>query len=74
MAQSLNLSVALLANRTGLSIGYVLLNMDGTTQQAFTTTNVVETTVPGTYVVTVPVSVADAGARIGWGVSGTYYV
>jgi hypothetical protein len=75
MAQSVNLNVALGASKTGLAIGYRLLNLDGTTQAAFTTTNVVEqSSTPGTYFVTVPVSVADAGARIVWGISGTDYV
>lgn len=73
MAQLLNLGAALGASKTGLTIGYILQDMDGTTQAAFTTTNVVETSVAGSYVVTVPVSVADAGARIGWGISGTIY-
>lgn len=72
MAQLLNLGAALGASKTGLAIGYILHNMDGSTQAAFTTTNVVETSKPGTYVVSVPVSVADAGARIGWGIGGVY--
>lgn len=74
MAQSLNLAVALGPSKTGLAVGYRLLNLNGTTQAAFTTTNVVEASTPGTFVVTVPVSVADAGARIVWGISGTDYL
>ena len=74
MTRSLALGVALGPSRTGLAIGYRLLNLNGTTQAAFTTTNVVESGgVPGVYLVTAPVSVADAGARVIWGVSGTDY-
>lgn len=73
MPQTLNLSAALGASKTGQAVGFRLLNLDGTTQAAFTTTNVVEASVAGTYVVTVPVTVADAGARVVWGISGTDY-
>ena len=73
MTQSVNLGVALGASHTAESIGYRLLNMDGTSYATFTTTNVAETTTDGTYVVTVAVTVPDVGARIVWGVSGTDY-
>lgn len=74
MTQNINLSAALGASKTGLSIGYRVLNMNGTTQIAFTTSNVVESNVDGTYIVTVPVAISDDGGRVIFGVSGTDYL
>ena len=73
MAQSLNLGVALGSAKTGLTIGYRIDNLDGSNSTSFTTTNVVESTIPGTYYVSVPVSVPDAGGVIVWGESGSDY-
>ena len=73
MAQSLNLGVALGSAKTGLTIGYRIDNLDGSNSTAFTTTNVVESTITGTYYVSVPVGVPDAGGVIVWGESGTDY-
>ena len=71
MTQSINVGAALGAANTGLTIGYRILNLDGTTYTAFTTTNVVETGTAGTYLSTVAVNAPDAGGRIVWGPSGT---
>jgi len=74
MAQTVALGASLGASKTGLLIGYRLLNLDETLQAAFTLTNVVErTNVPGDYFVTVPVNISDDGAIVIWGISGTDY-
>jgi hypothetical protein len=59
------------AGKTGLAIGYRLIASDGTVAQAFTVVGVAETSVPGNYVVTGGVSLADAfRGRIEWGTAG----
>lgn len=71
MAQTVAAVVNLGGAYTGLTIGYRVLNVDGTTYTAFTTTNVVETSVLGTYRVTGGVVVDDSGGYIVFGESGT---
>jgi hypothetical protein len=62
------------AGKSGLAIGYRLVDLAGVVVTSFTTTNVVETGVPGTYTVTGGISVPDGFVgRIVWGVSGTDY-
>lgn len=73
MAQNINIGVALGASKTGLTIGYRIELLDGTVDTTFTTANVVETTIPGTYISTVSVSVPNDGGLIIWGESGTDY-
>jgi hypothetical protein len=64
------------AGKTGLAgtLGYRLLNADGSVAGAFTTTNVAETSVAGNYVVTGGIALpANFSGRIEWGTSGTKY-
>lgn len=58
---------------TGLTIGYRVLNLDGSTYSAFSTTGVAETGIAGTYAKSGGAVFPDAGGRIVWGVSGTDY-
>lgn len=58
---------------TGLAIGYRVLNLDGTTYSAFSTSGVAETGIAGTYAKSGGAVFPDAGGRIVWGVSGTDY-
>lgn len=58
---------------TGLAIGYRVLNLDGTTYSAFSTSGVSETGIAGTYAKSGGAVFPDAGGRIVWGVSGTDY-
>jgi hypothetical protein len=58
---------------TGLAIRYKVLTITRTVYSAFTTSGVVETTIPGTYSVTGGVIAPDDGAYIVVGVSGTDY-
>jgi hypothetical protein len=58
---------------TGLAIGYRVLNLDGTTYSAFSTTGVAETGIAGTYAKSGGAVFPDDGGRIVWGVSGTDY-
>lgn len=72
MAYIVSVGAVLGSGQTGQAIGYKLVNISGTTVAAFTTTNVVETTVPGNYTVTGGISVPDGfQGRIVWGTSGT---
>lgn len=59
---------------TGLTIGYRVLNLDGSAYSAFSTTGVAETGIAGTYAKSGGAVFPDAGGRIVWGVSGTDYV
>src|SRR6185295_10245524 len=62
------------ASKTGLAIGYRLVNLDGTENAAFTTTNVSETSVLGNYTVTGGISLPAAFiGRIEWGTSGSKF-
>lgn len=74
MSQQVNLGVALGAARTGLPIGYRVNYMNGAGFAAFTSGGVAETTVPGTYVVTTPVTVPDDGAIVTWGTPGNDFL
>lgn len=58
---------------TGLSIGYRVLNLDRSTYSAFTTDDVAETDVDGTYTVSGGALVPSAGGYIVWGIDGTDY-
>ena len=73
MTQTVPATAQLGPGKTGLAIGYRVLNLDGTTYAAFSTTGVAETSVAGTYRKTGGVVCPDAGAYIVWGVSGTDY-
>ena len=73
MTQTVPATAQLGPGKTGLAIGYRVLNLDGTTYAAFATTGVAETSVAGTYRKTGGVVCPDAGAYIVWGVSGTDY-
>jgi hypothetical protein len=73
MAQTIPALAALGASKTGLTIGYRILNLNRTTATAFTTTNVAESAVDGTYYVSGGISAPDAGGYIVWGESGTDY-
>jgi hypothetical protein len=54
------------------TLGYRLLNVDGTESQAFTTLNVAETSVPGNYTITTGVVINDLfNGRIEWGTAST---
>ena len=67
-----NLSFDLGVSQTGKAIGYRVLQLNGTTYAAFTTTNVIESTVTlGKYIVTASVTLPDAGCRIIVGTSGS---
>lgn len=62
------------AGKTGLAIGFRLIASDGSVTQAFTTTGVAETSVPGNYVVTNGISMPDSfRGRIEWGTAGAKY-
>jgi hypothetical protein len=62
------------SSKAGAAIGYRLVNSDTTEAQAFTTNDVVETAVPGTYTVVNGVSLPDGFAgRIEWGTVTTKY-
>lgn len=53
--------------KTGLTIGYRVLNLDGTEYSAFSTTDVAETSTAGTYRVAGGVVAPLAGGYIVWG-------
>lgn len=67
MAQTVAATAVLGPGKTSLAIGYRVLNLNGTTYTAFTTTNVAETAILGTYRVTNGISVPDAGGYIVFG-------
>jgi hypothetical protein len=71
MTQTIPLTVQLGPDKTGLTIGYRVLNLDGTTYSAFTSTGVAETNVSGTYRVANGVVVPDDGGYIVVGEIGT---
>ncbi|MCO6459278.1 MAG: hypothetical protein J5I93_28545 [Pirellulaceae bacterium] len=74
MAYTIAANAVLGAGKTGLTIGYRLVDVDGVEVLAFTITNVTETSIAGTYTVTGGVSVPDGFVgRIIWGESGTDY-
>jgi hypothetical protein len=67
MTQTLPATAVLGPGKTGLSIGYRILLLDGTTYSAFSTTDVTETSTAGTYRKTGGVVAPTAGAYIVWG-------
>lgn len=64
MTQTLPLTIALGAAYTGQAIGYRVLNLDRTVYSAFSTTNVAETAIAGTYAVSGGILVPDAGGYV----------
>ncbi len=73
MTQTVPATAVLGAGKTGLSIGYRVLDLDGTEYSAWTTAGVAETSVAGTYRAAGGVVVPDSGGYIVWGESGTDY-
>lgn len=73
MTQTVPATAVLGPGLTGMTIGLRVLNLDGTTYAAFSTTSVAETAVAGTYRKAGGVVVPDAGGYLVWGVSGTDY-
>jgi hypothetical protein len=69
MTQTVPATAALGPGKTGLTIGLRVLNLDGTTYSAFSTTDVAETSTLGTYRKASGAVVPDAGGYIVWGVS-----
>lgn len=74
MTQTISLSAALGPAQAGLSIGYRILNLDGTTYSVFTTTDVVESNVAGTYYIENGVVAPNAGGYAILGTSEDDYV
>ena len=74
MTQTVPATAQLGPGKTGLAIGYRVLDIDRVEYSAFTTTNVAETGTAGTYSVAGGVVAPNAGGYIVWGVSGTDYV
>lgn len=71
MTQTISRTVNLGAANTGLALGYRVLNLDRTTFSAFTVTDVVESSVLGTYSIDNGFVAPDAGGYIIWGTVGT---
>ncbi len=64
MTQIIPLTAVLGSTNTGLTIGYRVLNVIRTVYSAFTTTNVAETAIAGTYAVTGGITVPTAGCYV----------
>ena len=73
MSQTIPGTFVLGASKTGLVIGYRVLNLDRTTYSAFSTSGVSESAIPGTYYKASGVVAPDAGGYVIVGVSGTDY-
>jgi hypothetical protein len=73
MTQTVPATCVLGPGKTGLTIGLRVLNLDGTTYSAFSTTGVAETSTAGTYRKADGVEAPDAGGYVVWGVNGTDY-
>ncbi len=73
MTQTVPATAALGPGKTGLTIGLRVLNLDGTTYAAFSTTGVAETSTAGTYRKAGGVVAPLAGGYIVWGTAGTDY-
>ena len=73
MTQTIPAIAVLGPGKTGLAIGYRVLNLDTTTYSAFTTTGVAETAVLGTYHAASGITVPDAGAYVIFGTAATDY-
>jgi hypothetical protein len=67
MTQTIPATAVLGPGATGLTIGYRILSLDGTTYSAFSTTDVTETSTAGTYRKTGGVVAPTAGGYIVWG-------
>lgn len=67
MTQTVPATAVLGPGATGLTIGYRVLNLDGTEYSAFTTDDVAETSTAGTYRVANGVVAPDAGGYIVFG-------
>lgn len=67
MTQTVPATAQLGPGKTGLAIGLRVLNLDGTTYSAFSTTGVSETSTAGTYRVAGGVVAPNAGGYIVWG-------
>lgn len=67
MTQTVPATCVLGPGKTNLTIGLRVLNLDGTTYAAFSTTDVAETSTAGTYRKAGGVVCPDAGAYIVWG-------
>lgn len=70
MTQQITIGARLSPATTGAAIGYRVEELDGTVYAAFTQTNVAETDVAGTWLVSAPVTIPDGGAVVYWGTSG----
>ena len=73
MTQTVPATCVLGPGKTGLTIGLRVLNLDGTTYAAFSTTGVAETSTAGTYRKAGGVVAPLAGGYIVWGTAGTDY-
>lgn len=74
MSQTVPATAQLGPGKTGLAIGYRVLNLNRTTYSAFTTTNVAEAPASsGTYNVSGGIIAPDAGGYVIFGISGTDY-
>lgn len=73
MTQTVPATCVLGPGKTGLTIGYRVLNLDGTEYSAFSTTGVAETSTAGTYRVAGGVVAPLAGGYIVWGEAATDY-
>ena len=73
MTQTVPATAVLGPGATGLTIGLRVLNLDGTTYAAFSTTGVAETSTAGTYRKAGGVVAPLAGGYIVWGTAGTDY-
>lgn len=73
MSQTIPGTFVLGASKTGLAIGYRVLNLDRTTYSAFSTSGVSESAIAGTYYKASGIVAPDAGGYIVVGTSGTDY-
>lgn len=69
-----NFGARLSPSTTGQSIGYRLENFDGSSYAAWTSTNVIELDVAGSWLLNADLAIPDAGVVAYWGVSGTDYL
>ena len=67
MTQTVPATCVLGPGKTGLTIGYRVLNLDGTEYSAFSTSGVAETAIAGTYRVAGGVEAPLAGGYVVWG-------
>lgn len=67
MAQTVPYTISFGPSKTGLPVGYQVLNLDRTEYSAFSVTGVVETVTPGKFSVSGGVVAPEAGAYVKWG-------